>query len=110
MNRHTFGSAVLGVVLVAITGCFSIDQEMPVRSGDQVTIQFRRDALGAAMSAPPTSHNVRGAAVSVDGVVKETRPGWILVSLTDPIELEHGDLQPTPTWIPLSSILMIQTR
>lgn len=67
--------------------------------GKFCTIQFRRDALGAAASTPvpPTTDSFNGADTNVQGKLKRTTKEWVVI--------EHGAGE---MWIPKSVILLIK--
>jgi hypothetical protein len=65
------------------------------------TIQFRRDALGAAAAnpVPPLSDTINGADTSISGTLKHSSAEWAV--------LERNGQE---VWIPKSVILLIQFR
>ena len=67
--------------------------------GKVCTIQFRRDALGAAASnpVPPMTHSYNGADTNVQGKIKRVTNEWVV------IEQDAGEI-----WIPKAVILLIK--
>lgn len=67
--------------------------------GKQCTIQFRRDALGAAASLPvsPLTGNINGADTTISGTLKSTRGEWIV--------LDRGGQE---IWVSKAAVLLIQ--
>jgi hypothetical protein len=94
-------SLVLAASSVLVTGC------QPAAAADSskgstartCTIQFRRDALGAAASLPipPTTGNINGASTCVSGTFKSSSGEWVVIG-------QGG----SETWVPKSVILLIQ--
>lgn len=67
--------------------------------GKNVTIQFRRDALGGAANipVPPFTNNINGAETSASGKVEMVEANWLVIQ-------RSGNL----TWIPRDVILAIE--
>lgn len=67
--------------------------------GKNVTVQFKRDALGAAASSPvpPFSGMHNGAETSVAGKLKNVTPEWIVL-----------DRNGAEIWVPKTAILLLQ--
>jgi hypothetical protein len=89
------------VVTTSLTGCVHAtaadrSASTPARI---CTVQFRRDALGAAATLPisPTAQGINGADTAITGSYKATRKGWVIV------ERDGREL-----WIPKSVILSIE--
>lgn len=70
------------------------------KQGSYCTVQFRRDALGAAgdLLVPPTSNMHNGAETCVTGKFSRMDEDWVILT-------EGKD----ETWIPRSAILLIKT-
>jgi len=70
------------------------------KQGSYCTVQFRRDALGAAadLPIPPTTGSISGASVCVTGKFSRMDEDWVILT-------EGKD----ETWIPRSVILLIKT-
>jgi gas vesicle protein len=68
--------------------------------GKSCSIQFRRDALGAAASLPiaPTTGSFNGAETSLAGKLKMVSSDWIV------LDNQHGN----DVWIPRVCVLLIQ--
>ena len=71
-----------------------------VRVGEQCTVQFRRDALGAAHPnpVPPLTNSINGAETSVSGTLVSADDSWVVLDRGDSGEL----------WIPTSNVLLLQ--
>ena len=100
------GSAALLVgVIVAASGCggFSAGEDpLAARIGRACSVQFRRgDGLGAGDGnpVPPTTSNINGADVSVNGKLMAVGGGWVTVVAG---KVEYC--------IPRESILLIEFR
>jgi len=68
------------VATVSLTGC---DRAIAAESsGKPCTVQFRRDALGAAASlpVPPMTAQINGADTSISCTYKSTRDDWVIVN------------------------------
>jgi hypothetical protein len=70
-------------------------------NGRSCTVQFRRDALGAAASLPvsPMTDGINGADVTVAGTLKHTSDEWVVL-----------DRAGKELWIPKSVILLLHFR
>ncbi len=70
--------------------------------GRSVKVQFRRDALGLSATSnapiPLTSPGPGGRAVSLTGIVRSARGGWLVI-----------DRETDTYWIPQAAILLIET-
>ncbi len=96
MKSFILALALLGSVV--FTGCGK--QDVPaLQVGKACTIQFRRDALGAASHnpVPPTTNNMNGADTSIDGTLKRATAEWVVI-----------DRKGRELWIPKSVILLIE--
>ena len=51
------------------------------RTGEPVTVQFRRDALGASLALPigPTTDSMNGASVNLKGKLLAVNKNWVVV-------------------------------
>ncbi len=69
--------------------------------GASVTVQFRRDALGTAMTLPvsPTTDSQNGAQVSMHGTLERVNAEWVVIVFQGK---EH--------WIPRSSVLLLRVN
>ena len=93
------------VFAVVCTGCDRMNSgvgnaEAPaLQTGKACTVQFRRDALGAAANLPvsPTTHSINGAETCVMGTLKRATAEWVV------IEKNAKEI-----WIPKSVILLIE--
>ena len=67
--------------------------------GKSCTVQFRRDALGAANSVPigPMTGSINGAETSVSGTLKTIMDEWII--------LDRGGKN---IWVPKTVVLSLQ--
>ena len=83
-----------------LSGCGSQAPD-PARKliGKNVTIQFRRDALGGAANipVPPFTNNINGAETSASGKVEMVEGNWLVIQ-------RSGNL----TWIPREVVLAIE--
>ncbi len=72
------------------------------RVGEQCTVQFRRDALGAATELPisPLTNSTNGAETSVSGTLVSADDRWVVLDRGDGDEL----------WIPTSNVLLLRLR
>ena len=86
-------------VTVSFTGCGRAIGAESSGAGKPCTVQFRRDALGAAASLPisPTTGSINGAETAISGRYVGTREDWVIVS--------RGEHE---VWIPRSVILLIE--
>jgi hypothetical protein len=89
--------AVGCLLLVLVSGCNYADTGGP-EVGKLCTIQFRRDALGAAASLPvgPMTDSINGAETSISGKLLRVTTDWLVV------ERNGKDV-----WIPQSVVLMV---
>lgn len=98
MKRHITTLVCLATVSITVllTGC---DRGSTPPAGRSCTIQFRRDALGAAAAnpVPPMTENMNGAATSISGTLKSTAGDWVV--------LDQGRAE---VWVPKAVILLIQ--
>ncbi len=85
------------LLLAAVSGCNYADTGGP-ELGKTCTIQFRRDALGAAANLPisPNTDGINGADTSISGKLVRVTTDWLV------IERGGKDL-----WIPQSVVLMV---
>lgn len=85
-------------VSVVFTGCDRAEAPA-LETGKDCTVQFRRDALGAAANLPvsPTTHSINGAETCVMGTLKRATAEWVV--------LERNGKE---IWIPKSVILLIE--
>jgi len=83
------------------------DQRPPVRVGDKVIVEFRRETLGATYQVPAPLHamKIENADYALRGEVVEVRPGWILLKQAAD---ESG--KSLESWIPMSVVLMIDKQ
>lgn len=95
-------AALVAVIILSMT-CGGpvepkLDPEANPPLGKNVTVQFRRDALGAAASSPvpPFSGMHNGAETSVSGKLKNVTPEWIVL-----------DRNGSETWVPKTAILLL---
>jgi hypothetical protein len=91
--------AALAAALL-ITGCErAIAAGSSPPTGKRCTIQFRRDALGAAASLPvgPMTGNINGAETAISGTLKTTSGEWVVL-----------DLSGREIWVSKTVILLIQ--
>ena len=99
-------AALIGALL--LTACNNADVATGAPTpplGKICTVQFRRDALGAAASlpVPPMSEGINGAATSIPGKLKSAIGDWIVV---DPGGADPG--RPTEIWVPKTAVLLIR--
>jgi hypothetical protein len=89
------------IAALSLTGCdHATAADRPASSsGKSCTVQFRRDALGAASSLPisPMTGGINGADTAISCTYKSTREDWVIV------ERAGKEL-----WIPKSVILLIE--
>jgi hypothetical protein len=83
-------------ITMLLAGC---DSGPTPPAGKSCTIQFRRDALGAAATVPvpPMTDNINGADTSISGLLKSTAGDWVV--------LDHGGSE---VWVPKAAILLIK--
>src|SRR5882724_4713546 len=88
-----------GALTLFTSGCNSAvaASSSGLRPGAQCTVQFRRDALGAAASLPisPTTSGINGADTAVSGKLAVMNEEWVVLE-------SRGEI-----WIPKSVILLI---
>ena len=86
---------------LSLTGCDNATAADSSASpaGKPCTVQFRRDALGAAASLPisPTTGGINGVDTAISCTFKSTRDDWIIVTRAG-----------KEVWIPKSVILLIE--
>ena len=95
-------------LLVGIVGCAppdvavtdTLDGPDAPRVGEFVTVQVRRDHLGASsdLPIPPTTHSYNGAATCVRGKLQVLTDRWVVV---DSGSERH--------WVARSSVLLVTT-
>ncbi len=96
MKSFIFTLALLGSVV--FTGCGK--QDVPaLQVGKACTVQFRRDALGAAANTPvpPMVNRMNGAETCAMGTLKRATAEWVVIE-------KNGK----EIWIPRSVILLIE--
>jgi hypothetical protein len=94
----SFILALALLVSVVFTGCGG--PEAPaLQTGKDCTVQFRRDALGAAANnpVPPMVNRMNGAETCAMGTLKRASAEWVVIE-------KHGK----EIWIPRSVILLIE--
>lgn len=86
----------LTVMTMILSGCGRPSQPP---TGKNVTVQFRRDALGSAHSLPisPTTDSINGARVSLTGKLIIINEEWVVL-----------DFEKNKHWIPRDAILLIR--
>lgn len=98
----------LAALLVLLAACSPPDPALTEPDGflrlsvdDVVTVQFRRDHLGAAASLPisPETNSMNGAGTNLTGVLVALTPEWVVLDVK---ERRH--------WIARDSVLMVSTR
>ena len=109
MNRNLNRLPMVATLCLALAGCGT--QDVPQQSasglrskiGYVCTVQFRRDALGAAATnpVPPTTNSLNGAEVSLKGKLKDVQGDWLV------IERPTGN-QTVETWVPTHSVLLLE--
>ena len=115
MAHHKLRSSLLLLAPLLLAGCGDTstyddapaDQRPPVRAGDKVIVEFRREALGATYQVPAPLHatKIETADYALRGEVVETRPGWILLKQAAD---ESG--KSMESRIPMSVVLMIDKQ
>ena len=100
MKRSSL-TLVISVAALAVTLLAACEEEHSIAPplGVNCTIQFRRDALGAATQTPvpPTTVSYNGAQTSMGGKIKLANKEWLVI--------ESGLNE---VWIPRAAILLIQ--
>jgi hypothetical protein len=83
------------------------DSYLGQQIGKVCTVQFRRDALGAAAALPvsPTTDGINGAEVTVTGTLRAVENDGIALE-----PLAPRDPTWTAFWIPKDSILLIEVH
>jgi hypothetical protein len=96
-------TAALVVMIILFMTCGGpvepkLDPDANPPLGKNITVQFKRDALGAAASSPvpPMSGMHNGAETSIAGTLKNVTPEWIVL-----------DRNGSETWIPKTAILLL---
>ncbi len=96
-----FACVSLTLAALSLTGC---SQATAADSSTNpaprpCTVQFRRDALGAAASSPgsPRTPFMNGVDTTIHCTFKSTREDWVIV------EREHKEV-----WIPKSVVLFVE--
>lgn len=91
----------LAVTALSLTGCTKATAaDSSLGSGGRpCTVQFRRDALGAAASLPisPRTTVISGAYTAISCTFKSTRDDWVVV--------DYGHKE---VWIPKKAVLLIE--
>ena len=89
------------IAALSLTGCdHTSTADRPASApGKSCTLQFRRDALGAAASLPisPLVGGINGADTAMSCTYKGTHEDWVIV--------EHAGKE---LWIPKSVILLLE--
>jgi hypothetical protein len=95
---------------LALAGCGAQDLPQPTsgfrsRIGYGCTVQFRRDALGAAATnaIPPTTNSMNGAEVSFGGKLINVTGDWLVIE-----RLTGAPNQTVETWVPFHSVLLLE--
>ena len=97
------GASALVLLLVILVSCHKSPPkpvaELTPPLGRNCTVQFRRDALGAASTSPipPLAGNFNGGETAIGGRLKNVTSEWIV------LERAGSEL-----WIPRSSVLLLQ--
>lgn len=112
MRQHAW--LLFGLVASALCGCnidvgnapatgaaAGVPKALKEQIGRSCTVQFRRDALGAAAELPvsPTTGTINGAQVSVSGRLESVDRDWVVI--------KSGS---KGLFIPQSTVLMIQVE
>ncbi|MBW3625455.1 MAG: hypothetical protein KY468_18830, partial [Armatimonadetes bacterium] len=98
MKRSRALLLVGGVLSLAMAGC-NVQSSLPV--GQNVIIQFRRDALGAGASlpVPPTTQEWNGASVYLYGMLRGADAEWLTL-----------EREGKTYWIPRINVLLIEAQ
>jgi hypothetical protein len=104
MNHNRNRLPMVAAVCLALAGCSSQDVPQQAASGLRskigyvCTVQFRRDALGAAATnpVPPETDIFNGAQVSLSGKLIDVKGDWLVIG------------GPTETWVPTHSVLLLK--
>jgi hypothetical protein len=97
------GGSALVLLLILLISCHKSAPkpaaELTPPLGKNCTVQFRRDALGAASTnpVPPLTGSFNGAETAIGGKLKNVTSEWIV------IERAGSEL-----WIPRRSVLLLQ--
>jgi hypothetical protein len=85
-------------------------QAIAPKPGTLCTVQFRRDALGAASNSPipPTVTSINGSGVTMQGELISVGPEAILLDQINDHYLVNGVPNMKRFWIPTGSILFIE--
>jgi hypothetical protein len=96
ISKSTVAAALLSLL---IPSACDRNEAPSLEVGKFCTIQFRRDALGAAATTtiPPMIDTFNGADTNIQGKFKRATKGWIV------IEHAGGEI-----WIPESVVLLIK--
>jgi hypothetical protein len=99
-------------LLAFLAGCGSDDiaaestRALRSKVGYYCTVQFRRDALGAAAASgiPPTTGSMNGASVELTGLLKDVKGDYLVIETPRP-----GDpTKKNEYWVPRHSILLLE--
>ncbi|MDG1491581.1 MAG: hypothetical protein P8R43_06785 [Planctomycetota bacterium] len=98
MHRSRIRPSLSLAGVLALTSC-STSSSPDV--GEFVTVQFRRDALGAAHTLPidPTTHVFNGASTNLQGELVSLDADWVVV--------REGD---NTHWIARPTVLLLSQR
>jgi hypothetical protein len=111
MNRLCCLRLIL-LLLTFLAGCGSDDRTdestraLRSKVGYYCTVQFRRDALGAAASnaIPATTGVMNGAEVQLTGLLKDVKGDYLVIETPAP-----GDpTKKNEYWVPRHSILLLE--
>ncbi|RME96107.1 MAG: hypothetical protein D6766_01545 [Verrucomicrobia bacterium] len=94
----------VSLAVLAPSGCMpppSVPRYAIPPIGARCTIQFRRDALGAAakLPVPPRADSINGAETSITGRLKQFTTDWIVL-----------DVGGKEVWIAKSVVLLIEVE
>jgi hypothetical protein len=111
MNQNLHQLAMLAALCLALPGCGTQDSPRPAagglrsKIGYQCTVQFRRDALGAASTipVPPLTNSMNGADVSLSGKLVDVKGDWLVIERA--IGTQNQTLE---TWVPIHSVLLLE--
>lgn len=106
--KNVLAVIIMGALAMGLTGCnFEVasgrnnpaGKTLSIQKGKQCTIQFRRDALGAARDLPvsPTTGSINGAEVSVSGKFVAMDQEWVVINQGSGREI----------WVPRNMVLAI---
>lgn len=110
MNCEPRSLPLIAAVCLALAGCGTQEVSQQAATGLRAKIgygckiQFRRDALGAAVNpVPPTSDSFNGSDVSISGKLKDVKGDWLV------IERPTGTPNQTfECWVPTHSVLLLE--